>query len=68
MRRATVLVHPKKKKKIGRPATGRDPAVTVRIPQETLDAVTRWAKQHDYNRSTAIVDLVERGLRTRGLK
>jgi hypothetical protein len=56
-------VHKKPRKKMGRPATGHDPAVTVRIPQEVLDEVLRWAKKHGYSRSTAIAGLVERGLR-----
>lgn len=29
------------KKKIGRPATGRDPTLTIRVPQEMLDTVHR---------------------------
>ncbi len=56
----------KVKKKIGRPATGRDPAVTVRIPPKVLSAVLRWGKRHDYNRSVAIVGLIQRGLKSCG--
>jgi DNA-binding LacI/PurR family transcriptional regulator len=56
----------KVKKKMGRPATGRDPAITIRIPPETLARVMRWAKKHNYNRSVAVVGLVERGLKSCG--
>jgi hypothetical protein len=56
-----ISVH-KKKKGRGRPATGHDPSVTVRIPQRVLQQVLRWAERHGYNRSTAIVVMIERGL------
>jgi hypothetical protein len=57
----SITVHQKKR---GRPATGRDPAVTIRLPQETLDAVERWAAEQDDKpaRSPAIGRLVELGL------
>ncbi len=48
---------------MGRPATGVDPSVSVRIPPDVLAEVLRWAKKHGgYNRSTAIVVMIERGL------
>jgi hypothetical protein len=47
---------------MGRPATGHDPSVSVRIPQGVLDRVMNWAKKNDYSRSIAIVGLIERGL------
>jgi hypothetical protein len=50
------------KKKMGRPATGHDPSVSLRIPQAVLDQVMRWAEKNDHSRSTAIVGLIERGL------
>ena len=49
-------------KKMGRPATGHDPSVSVRIPQEVLDQVMSWAEKNDCSRSTAIVGLLELGL------
>jgi len=60
----SIKVH---QKKSGRPATGRDPAVTIRLPQEILDAVATWAtKQGDeLNRSQAIRRLVELGLKAK---
>jgi hypothetical protein len=52
----------KSKPKMGRPATGHDPSVSVRIPQEILDQVMRWAEKNNWSRSTAIVGLLEHGL------
>jgi len=51
----------KAKLKSGRPPTGRDPAVAVRMPKEVLDDVAVWAaKQSDeLNRSQAVRRLVE---------
>jgi hypothetical protein len=56
----------KYQKKRGRPATGRDPAVTIRISQGVLDAVETWAAGQDDTpaRSPAIVRLVEIGLKS----
>jgi predicted DNA-binding protein len=34
----------------------------IRIPQDMLDRVLRWAKKHGFNRSTAIVWMIEHGL------
>jgi len=60
-----IKVHQKRR---GRPATGRDPAVTIRLPQEVLDAVEVWAsEQRDVPaRSPAIRRLVELGLKPKG--
>jgi hypothetical protein len=57
----SIKVHQKKR---GRPATGRDPAVTIRLPKEVLDAVEEWAARQDDSpaRSPAIARLVELGL------
>ena len=38
----------------GRPATGRDPAVTVRLPTETINALDAMAKRNDETRAEAI--------------
>jgi len=57
-----ITVHQKKRGR-GRPATGRDPAVTIRIPDEVLTAAKRWANaQGIKTRSEAIVRLVQLGL------
>ena len=61
MVKATYSVH-KKRKKMGRPKTGYDPAVTIRVPKEVLDEAMRWGMKSGYNRSTALAGLIERGL------
>jgi Predicted transcriptional regulators containing the CopG/Arc/MetJ DNA-binding domain and a metal-binding domain len=52
-----------KKKGRGRPATGHDPLVGVRMPHETIAAVDKWAEKEGVpSRSEAVRKLVERGL------
>jgi hypothetical protein len=60
----SIKVH---QKKPGRPATGRDPAVTIRLPKEVLDNVEAWAAKQadDLNRSQSIRRLVELGLKAK---
>jgi Ribbon-helix-helix protein, copG family len=61
MKRTTKKVTPKKKR--GRPATGRDPVMTVRLPPELVESMDRWAKENGYpDRSSAIRALIERGM------
>ena len=55
----SIKVTPKKR---GRPATGRDPHVTSRMPQPLIDQVEAWAATNDTGRSEAIRRLVELGL------
>jgi hypothetical protein len=61
----SIKVH--QKKKVGRPATGRDPAVTIRLSATILDQVEDWAKRQDDQpaRSPAIGRLVELGLKVK---
>jgi hypothetical protein len=47
------------KRKRGRPATGRDPMVSSRIPAATVTAIDEWAVANDTTRSDAIHRLVE---------
>jgi hypothetical protein len=59
----SIKVHQKKR---GRPATGRDPAVTVRISAPVLAAAQEWAKGEGIeSRSSAIARLVELGLQAK---
>ena len=53
-----------RKKKRGRPATGRDPVTAIRLPEDLRVRVEAWAtKQRDTpSRSEAIRRLVEIGL------
>jgi hypothetical protein len=57
---------PPKKRGRGRPHTGgRDPHVTVRMPQTLIDDADTWAAAHDTGRSEAIRRLVELGLKAK---
>ncbi|MFT8334679.1 MAG: ribbon-helix-helix protein, CopG family [Acetobacter orientalis] len=49
-------------KKRGRPATGKDPMLAGRVPAEMIEAVERWAAQHNLTRSEAIRRLIQLGL------
>jgi Arc/MetJ-type ribon-helix-helix transcriptional regulator len=56
----------KKKRGRGRPATGKDPSITVRVPKEVIDKIERWADHHtDGERSEAIRRLLELGLKAK---
>jgi hypothetical protein len=54
----------KKRKRMGRPATGHDPQFAFRIPLETIAAIEAWAKQQPDkpSRSEALRRLVDIGL------
>ena len=60
----SITVHQKPR---GRPATGRDPAVTIRLPEAVVASVEHWAmSQKDQPpRSQAIRRLVELGLKVK---
>lgn len=51
-------------KKRGRPATGRDPLLTGRVPAEMIVAVEEWAERHKVSRSEAVRRLIQLGLDT----
>jgi Ribbon-helix-helix protein, copG family len=44
----------KRKKKRGRPATGQDPIVGLRLPKAEIASLDKWAKANGYTRSEAI--------------
>jgi hypothetical protein len=54
-----------KRKKVGRPATGTDPLFGVRISDELMGRIQKWAAANDITRSEAIRRLVEIGLKTK---
>jgi hypothetical protein len=56
----SIKVTPKKKR--GRPATGRDPHVTARMPPTLVADVEAWAAANETSRSDAFRRLVELGL------
>ena len=51
-----------KPRKLGRPATGKDPHMTARFPARLVATVEHWAEQNEMSRSEAIRRLVEMGL------
>jgi len=60
----SISVHQKKRGR-GRPATGRDPVISLRLPAALIEAASRWgSKQSDptETRSEAIRRLIELGL------
>jgi hypothetical protein len=58
---------PVAQKKRGRPATGQDPVLTIRLPLNLRSEIETWAKrQKDKpSRSVAIRRLIEMGLKGR---
>jgi hypothetical protein len=60
----SIKVTPKKKGR-GRPATGKDPHVTLRMSQGLIDQVDMWAIHQETGRSEAIRRLVELGLKSK---
>jgi len=61
MARKSIRVIPKKR---GRPATGKDPLVALRLPPEMIEAVDDWAARNETpSRSAAIRALIERSLK-----
>jgi hypothetical protein len=56
---------PVKRKKRGRPATGTDPFVGIRLPPEVIKAVEAWAVRNGQpSRSHAIRAMIERVLKS----
>jgi hypothetical protein len=61
MARKSIKVIPKKR---GRPATGKDPLVALRLPPETIETIDAWSDRNGIpSRSEAIRALIERGLK-----
>lgn len=63
MKKAIRKMHGGKRKGAGRKPTGTDPARTIRLSDDFIARVDRWAKAHDIGRSEAIRQLVEAGLK-----
>jgi predicted DNA-binding protein len=55
-------INDNRKRKRGRPATGTDPLVGVRMSTELTKAVDQWAKKNGHTRASAIRHFVEQGL------
>jgi hypothetical protein len=61
----SIKVAPKKRGR-GRPPTGgRDPHVTIRMPESLIAEADAWAVQNETTRSDAIRRLVEFGLKVK---
>jgi hypothetical protein len=56
----SIKVMPKKRR--GRPATGKDPQVVIRMPATLISAIDSWGDANGAIRSEAIRRLVELGL------
>jgi hypothetical protein len=52
-------------KRPGRPATGKNPLLTVRAPEEVIDAVDTWAAKNGLTRSSAVRELLLLGLKAK---
>lgn len=60
MARKSIKVIPKKR---GRPATGKDPLVALRLPPELIKAIDAWsARNKAASRSAAIRTMIENTL------
>ena len=64
MRTSRKKVIPKRR---GRPATGKDPLISLRMPKDRIAEVERWAASQEDppGRSEAIRRLVELGLKAK---
>jgi Ribbon-helix-helix protein, copG family len=59
MAKKSIKVIPKKRGR-GRPATGKDPLVALRLPPELIAAVDAWVSRHKAaSRSAAIRAMIE---------
>jgi predicted DNA binding CopG/RHH family protein len=58
----SITVRPKPKKKVGRPATGRDPTITVRLPSEMIEQIKQEAVLQKTGRSEIIRNALQKGL------
>ena len=59
----SIKVSPKKSR--GRPATGKDPHITSRMPAAMIAEVEAWATANDTSRSDAFRRLVDLGLKAK---
>jgi hypothetical protein len=57
-------------KKIGRPATGQDPHISLRLPVEMIAAADTWAAQQPDkpSRSKALRRLIDLGIKASSLR
>jgi predicted transcriptional regulator len=68
MARARSISAKPKKRGRGRPATGRNPMIGLRLPKDEIARLDEWAKAIGCTRSELIRGLIEHGLSLRGLR
>jgi predicted transcriptional regulator len=68
MARARSISAKPKKRGRGRPATGRDPMIGLRLPKNAIARLDDWAKAMGCTRSELIRGLIEHGLSLRSLR
>jgi len=54
-----------RQKKRGRPATGKQPLYGLRIADDQMQRINKWAEENSATRSEAIRQLVELGLKAK---
>ena len=59
----SISVTPKKR---GRPATGKDPAVTVRLPEPVINALNDCAEAEEKTRSEVLREAATKHLKAKG--
>jgi hypothetical protein len=59
----SIKVKPKKR---GRPATGKDPLIGIRAPEELIAKIDRYAERQALTRSEAVRKLLEHALKAKG--
>jgi hypothetical protein len=62
MTRTPSRISAKRKKKRGRPATGMDPMIGLRLSKVETARLDKWAKANGFTRSQAIRELISRGI------
>jgi metal-responsive CopG/Arc/MetJ family transcriptional regulator len=53
------------KKRPGRPATGRDPVVTTRLPEELIKSLDAWAEKEGMTRGEAMRWIIDQFFKKR---
>ena len=54
------------RKKRGRPAIGKDPGYGLRISDELIGRIQKWAAENSVKRSEAMRQLIDLGLKAKG--
>jgi hypothetical protein len=66
MKKATPITQGGKRAGAGRPATGKDPMLSSRMPAALIGEIEAWADAQGVTRSAALRRLVELGLKAKG--